>query len=70
MPLVSRVGAPCRNPDGTRLTPLSVSEALVRYINQGTTLGSVNVPEVQMRSLTLDESDTARVSSPLCHLEV
>lgn len=40
----------------------------MRYINQGTTLGSVNVPEVQMRSLTLDESDTARVSITLMSL--
>jgi hypothetical protein len=39
-----------------------VSEALVRYINQGITLGSVNIPEVQLRSLTSDEPDTARVS--------
>src|SRR5690349_21035642 len=39
-----------------------VSEALVRYINQGITLGSVNLPEVQLRSLTLDEPDHARVS--------
>lgn len=38
-----------------------VSDALVRYINQGITLGSVNLPEVQMRSLTLDEPDHARV---------
>lgn len=40
----------------------TVSEALVRYINQGITLGSVNIPEVQLRSLTSDEPDTARVS--------
>lgn len=38
-----------------------VGEALVRYINQGTTLGSVNMPEVQLRSLTLDEPNVARV---------
>lgn len=47
--------------EAQRAIGIEVSEALVRYINQGTTLGSVNVPEVQMRSLTLDESDTARV---------
>lgn len=44
------------------LTVLLVAEALVRYINQGITLGSVNLPEVQLRSLTLDEPDVARVS--------
>jgi D-3-phosphoglycerate dehydrogenase len=39
-----------------------VSEALVRYVNLGTTLGAVNLPEVNLRSLTLDESNHARVS--------
>lgn len=41
-----------------------VGEALVRYINQGITLRSVNLPEVNLRSLTLDEPDHARVR---CH---
>lgn len=39
-----------------------VADALVRYINQGITLGSVNLPEAQLRSLTLDEPNHARVS--------
>lgn len=39
-----------------------VGEALVRYINQGITVGSVNLPEAQLRSLTLDEPNHARVS--------
>ncbi|KAF4964110.1 hypothetical protein FSARC_7940 [Fusarium sarcochroum] len=47
--------------EAQRAIGIEVSEALVRYINQGITLGSVNVPEVQLRSLTLDEPDTARV---------
>ncbi|KAF4469904.1 D-3-phosphoglycerate dehydrogenase 2 [Fusarium albosuccineum] len=47
--------------EAQRAIGIEVAEALVRYINQGITLGSVNVPEVQMRSVTLDESDTARV---------
>ncbi|KFH46270.1 D-3-phosphoglycerate dehydrogenase-like protein [Hapsidospora chrysogenum ATCC 11550] len=38
-----------------------VGEALVRYINQGITVGSVNMPETQLRSLTLEEENTARV---------
>ncbi|KAI0012824.1 hypothetical protein F4779DRAFT_534690 [Xylariaceae sp. FL0662B] len=38
-----------------------VGEALVRYINQGITMGSVNMPEVNLRSLTLDEPNHARV---------
>ena len=41
----------------------SVSEALVRYVNSGVTLGAVNFPEVNLRSLTLDERNHARVSS-------
>lgn len=39
-----------------------VSEALVRYVNSGVTLGAVNLPEVNLRSLTLDEPNHARVS--------
>ncbi|KAI9855394.1 MAG: hypothetical protein M1824_006149 [Vezdaea acicularis] len=40
---------------------VEVSEALIRYVNEGTTLGSVNMPEVNLRSLTLDEPDHVRV---------
>lgn len=39
----------------------SVGHALVRYVNSGVTLGAVNLPEVNLRSLTLDESNHARV---------
>jgi D-3-phosphoglycerate dehydrogenase len=38
-----------------------VGTALVRYINSGVTLGSVNLPEVSLRSLTLEEDNHARV---------
>lgn len=38
-----------------------VGDALVRYINQGITLGSVNLPECNLRSLTQDETGHARV---------
>jgi D-3-phosphoglycerate dehydrogenase len=38
-----------------------VAQALVRYVNEGTTLGAVNLPEVNLRSLTMDEPDHARV---------
>lgn len=40
---------------------VEVAEALVRYINQGITIGSVNLPEITLRSLTLDEPEHARV---------
>ena len=47
--------------EAQRAIGVEVSDALVRYINQGITLGSVNLPEISMRSLTLDESNHARV---------
>lgn len=40
---------------------VEVSNALVRYVNEGTTLGAVNMPEVNLRSLTLDEPNHVRV---------
>jgi D-3-phosphoglycerate dehydrogenase len=40
---------------------IEVAEALVRYVNEGVTVGSVNMPEVSLRSLTMDEPDHARV---------
>ena len=45
----------------TRPLPLIVADALVNYINQGITVASVNMPEVNMRSLTSDEPNHARV---------
>ncbi|RYP19714.1 hypothetical protein DL767_009596 [Monosporascus sp. MG133] len=47
--------------EAQRAIGIEVSEALVRYINQGISLGSVNMPEVNLRSLTLDEPNHARV---------
>lgn len=50
---------------------IEVGEALVRYVNEGTTLGAVNLPEVNLRSLTMDEPDHARVRpSPLPRLPI
>ncbi|KIW26753.1 phosphoglycerate dehydrogenase [Cladophialophora immunda] len=40
---------------------IEVAEALVRYVNEGVTVGAVNMPEVALRSLTMDEPDHARV---------
>ena len=40
---------------------IEVSEALVRYVNEGCTLGAVNMPEVNLRSLTMDEPNHVRV---------
>jgi D-3-phosphoglycerate dehydrogenase len=47
--------------EAQRAIGVEVADALVRYINQGSTVGSVNLPEVTMRSLTLDEPNHARV---------
>lgn len=40
---------------------IEVGQALVRYVNEGTTLGAVNLPEVALRSLTMDEPNHVRV---------
>ncbi|KAL9633517.1 MAG: hypothetical protein Q9164_004657 [Protoblastenia rupestris] len=40
---------------------IEVSQALIRYINEGATLGAVNMPEVNLRSLTMDEANHVRV---------
>lgn len=42
---------------------VEVGQALVRYVNEGTTLGAVNLPEVALRSLTMDQPNCARVSN-------
>lgn len=40
---------------------IEVAEALVSYVNEGVTLGCCNLPEVNLRSLTLDEPNHVRV---------
>ncbi|KAI0119230.1 hypothetical protein F4814DRAFT_232930 [Daldinia grandis] len=47
--------------EAQRAIGVEVSDALVRYINLGITLGSVNMPEVNMRLLTLEEPNHARI---------
>ncbi|PYI10101.1 D-3-phosphoglycerate dehydrogenase [Aspergillus sclerotiicarbonarius CBS 121057] len=47
--------------EAQRAIGIEVAEALVRYVNEGTTLGAVNIPEVALRSLTMDEPNHARV---------
>ncbi|KAL4760312.1 D-3-phosphoglycerate dehydrogenase [Aspergillus foveolatus] len=47
--------------EAQRAIGVEVAEALVRYVNEGSTLGAVNLPEVTLRSLTMDEPDHARV---------
>jgi len=40
---------------------IEVSQSLVHYVNEGTTLGAVNMPEVNLRVLTMDEPNHVRV---------
>ncbi|KAL2219732.1 D-3-phosphoglycerate dehydrogenase [Thermoascus aurantiacus ATCC 26904] len=47
--------------EAQRAIGIEVAQALVRYVNEGTTLGAVNLPEVNLRSLTMDEPNCARV---------
>ena len=41
---------------------IEVSSALTKYINEGVTVGAVNLPEVSLRGLTIEEPDHARVT--------
>ncbi|TPX15149.1 uncharacterized protein E0L32_004707 [Thyridium curvatum] len=47
--------------EAQRAIGVEVADALVRYINYGVTLGSVNMPEVNMRAWSLDDPMHARV---------
>lgn len=40
---------------------VEVGAAVSKYINEGSSVGAVNFPEVSLRSLTLDDADRARV---------
>ncbi|KAL2753927.1 hypothetical protein ACRALDRAFT_1049471 [Sodiomyces alcalophilus JCM 7366] len=46
--------------EAQRAIGVEVGVALVRYINEGSTIGSVNMPEVNLRSMTRDEQNHAR----------
>lgn len=47
--------------EAQRAIGVEVGQALVRYINQGITLGSVNLPAITLRSISLEGRDQARV---------
>jgi D-3-phosphoglycerate dehydrogenase len=49
---------------------VEVSTSLVKYVNEGTTIGAVNMPEVSLRSLTIEEPNHARVSLTICQEDV
>lgn len=47
--------------EAQRAIGVEVADALVRYINSGSTTGAVNMPEVSLRSLTSAEENHVRV---------
>lgn len=42
---------------------LEVADALIRYVNDGTTTGAVNLPEVSLRGMSIEEQEHARVGA-------
>ena len=40
---------------------IEVSDSLIRYVNEGITIGAVNMPQVTLRAVTTDELDHIRV---------
>lgn len=50
--------------EAQRAIGFEVAEALVHYVNEGITLGAVNVPEVNLRSISTEEPDHVRVCIP------
>lgn len=51
--------------EAQRAIGVEVSDALVGYVNEGITLGAVNLPEVNLRSLTLEEPNHVRVCASI-----
>ncbi|KAI9065821.1 hypothetical protein FKP32DRAFT_1623267 [Trametes sanguinea] len=47
--------------EAQRMIGEEVSSALIRYLNNGSTLGAVNFPEVDLRAITLEEPNHVRV---------
>jgi D-3-phosphoglycerate dehydrogenase / 2-oxoglutarate reductase len=52
--------------EAQRMIGEEVSGALTRYLNFGSTMGSVNFPEVDLRAITTEEPDHVRI----CHVHV
>jgi D-3-phosphoglycerate dehydrogenase len=47
--------------EAQRAIGVEVATALIKYVNDGSTVGAVNLPEVSLRSLSVDDEDHARV---------
>ncbi|THH20216.1 hypothetical protein EW146_g1081 [Bondarzewia mesenterica] len=52
--------------EAQRMIGEEVSGALTRYLNSGSTLGSVNFPEVDLRAILAEQGDHVRI----CHVHV
>ncbi|CAO3591990.1 unnamed protein product [Absidia cylindrospora] len=47
--------------EAQRMIGVEVSTALVKFINEGTSLGAVNFPEIDLRAIREEDADTVRV---------
>ncbi|CAO3701751.1 hypothetical protein G6F70_009119 [Rhizopus microsporus] len=47
--------------EAQRMIGLEVSQALIKYINDGTSVGAVNFPEVDLRAIREEDNSTVRV---------
>ncbi|KAI7897953.1 uncharacterized protein BX663DRAFT_526573 [Cokeromyces recurvatus] len=47
--------------EAQRMIGIEVSSALTKFINEGTSLGAVNFPEIDLRAISQDDKDTVRV---------
>lgn len=47
--------------EAQRMIGIEVSTALTKFINEGTSLGAVNFPEIDLRAISQDDKDTVRV---------
>ncbi|KAI8993653.1 hypothetical protein BDB01DRAFT_832438 [Pilobolus umbonatus] len=47
--------------EAQRMIGIEVSSALTKFINEGSSLGAVNFPEIDLRAISQDDKDTVRV---------
>ncbi|KAI8341997.1 hypothetical protein BC941DRAFT_415064, partial [Chlamydoabsidia padenii] len=47
--------------EAQRMIGIEVSNALVKFINEGTSIGAVNFPQIDLREIREDDADTVRV---------
>jgi D-3-phosphoglycerate dehydrogenase len=47
--------------EAQRMIGVEVSTALTKFINDGSSLGAVNFPEIDLRAISQDDNDTVRV---------